>query len=929
MNYSKGFFLLVSIAIRWPLAFSFLSPPVSTVKVGTLGAHPVSSVLPQSRRNKRKGIDNQQLRGAKNVTVTRVNNNRLETISIPDGVPQLTDVLKSITKEDFAPKKGDDGDSEANKKIKAPPVSTKQNGSRTREYHDDNKHLPQKGPNVQNILNNQNAERAHALVEKESHRKPQNATKILRQDEATASPWQASFRTSKQTQERIQQAGKATSGERSIKRAISVLKALLDTPSNQCNEANVVCALTLSAKVSEPDRRQNDEFRSLLARTLDVLHELVKEQRLNARQLCNAVWAVAKHYDRDQSLMPPPPQVAALSTDEKLGVAEAWILIDDNEHENLTKKRVDETVDEIARQLTTILVEEDEGKPPSQKSKVGELCMAGWAYGILRPRRRPPGWQLPPQMGQLNGVASGKPSSSRPSSFLTFEKWSSPEIDDDEGQQGTEVASLDVTDQLFDAIGESLCAPYNSSHPQSIVAATDVTQDHTRLESCSWSELANLAWAYASHGHCRSDSSERLLISLSQEAVRRLNLQEGQSDANNSFLTRDISQIVWALGNLQCDNFRLADGLVDLVNCLVAFYDIHEVDQSDFGPTSRPFHNWSCPDLVQLTISLAHARIDDLPLLRVLFGEAHQRLLRGIEVTANERHQEKRLGAFRAWEVSVLLWAQARLYLTSSQGQVFEDFAVQAPRALVMATKSVGADLGHIGIGPQEQANVAWSLTVLQQHQSSEAVEVLSNIFREAARFSQVQRMIQLEHAHQLWQALFMLEEESPTAVQGVPPWFRHYLKQKWLVEKARQKRSSARHRSLSQTLHFMGVSHLNEHDEDIDVAIVLKPDASWTYQAVRLAAASTGGRRFDGFRNVAAPVKVAVEFDGPNHFARETARLPKGGPSNSNDKPPPPRALGHTVLKYRLLKKQGWTVVRVPYYEFDKIPFWASMVSV
>ncbi len=22
----------------------------------------------------------------------------------------------------------------------------------------------------------------------------------------------------------------------------------------------------------------------------------------------------------------------------------------------------------------------------------------------------------------------------------------------------------------------------------------------------------------------------------------------------------------------------------------------------------------------------------------------------------------------------------------------------------------------------------------------------------------------------------------------------------------------------------------------------------------------------------------------------------------------------------------QGWTVVRVPYYEFDRIPFWASM---
>ncbi len=558
--------------------------------------------------------------------------------------------------------------------------------------------------------------------------------------------------------------------------------------------------------------------------------------------------------------------------------------------------------------------------------------MASWAYGILRPRRRPPGWQSPPQMGRLNGVTNGKQamsSSSRPSSFLTFEKWSSSEEEEDEGQKNTGVESLDVTDRLFDAIGESLCSEMVSSQVSNGTLSSDeVVDNHMRLELCSWSEVANGAWAYARHGHCRSQAAERLLISLSNEAVRRFNHQEGSdSEANSSFLTRDISQIVWALGTLQCDNFRLADGLVVLVDSLVAFYDIHEVDQSDFVTATNPFKSWSCPDLVQLIISLAHARIDHLPLLRALFGEAHYRLQRGLDVESNLRHQEQRLGAFRAWEISVLLWAQARLYLTAAQGQVFEDFAAQVPHALVKASKSHNGDLGLIGIGPQEQANVAWSLTVLQQHQSSDAVGVLSTIFREAARFSQAQRMIQLEHAHQLWQALFLLEEESPMAVQDVPPWFRQYLRQKWLVEKSREKRSSARHRSLSQTLHFMGVAHLNEHDEDIDVAIVLKPDASWTYQAATLATTvGSGSRRFGGFRD-ATPVKVAVEFDGPNHFAREKARPSKGEWGNLSSKPPPPRALGHTVLKYRLLKKQGWTVVRVPYYEFDKIPFWASMV--
>ncbi len=189
-----------------------------------------------------------------------------------------------------------------------------------------------------------------------------NTRNPVHDEVAATSPWQASFRISKQTQDIIQQAGRAN-GEKSIQRATSVLKALLNTPSHKCNEANVVCALTLSAKICEPDRRPNDEFRSLLIQTLGVLHQLVKEQRLSPRQLCNSVWAIAKHYDRDQTLMPPPPQVAALSSDDRIGIAESWSLLDENDHDTLELKRIDETVDEIARQLTTILVEETDTKP--------------------------------------------------------------------------------------------------------------------------------------------------------------------------------------------------------------------------------------------------------------------------------------------------------------------------------------------------------------------------------------------------------------------------------------------------------------------------------------------------------------------------------------------------------------------------------------
>jgi hypothetical protein len=256
--------------------------------------------------------------------------------------------------------------------------------------------------------------------------------------------------------------------------------------------------------------------------------------------------------------------------------------------------------------------------------------------------------------------------------------------------------------------------------------------------------------------------------------------------------------------------------------------------------------------------------------------------------------------------VCVLLWAQARLYLTSSEGAVYQQFPQTAVASISAAVAT--QRLGDVGIGPQEQANIAWSLTVLAHHQSDEAIHLLRRVFDEAANSCEEEGLIQLEHAHQLWQAFFLLEEESPLAVHEVPKWFRAALSEKWNLEKSTKKLSSARHKSISQLLDLMGVGHYNEHDEDIDLAIVLKCQASWAHQTAL-------GERTDA-------MKVAVEFDGPNHFTR--TRIPP-----SETKARPVRALGSTVLKYRLLKRKGWTVIRVPYYEFDKIPFWASMVRV
>jgi len=728
-------------------------------------------------------------------------------------------------------------------------------------------------------------------------------------------PWRANFFVSKKTQQKIQQAAvdRGNARRSAGQRATAVLNALLSTQPEKCNAANLVCALTLSAKVLGPQGRPNENFRSLLFEALEILDKLVERKNLNSRQYCNAIWAVAKHYDRDPLLL-PAAQSSVLA--HEYGAAETWDLSEseDVDHAISREERLEGTIQGIANELTAMLANEVantteavnaySGQKPkaNRDTKLGEICMASWAFGVLRPRQTPPGWLEPPQMGKVSkSNQQQQPPAKRTNDFMSFEQWTMNDEDlsflqqNDADEDGKEknAPPKDPVDALFDAIGEALCRPING---EELINSSmfEPEYEFMRITDCTWSEIANLAWAFEKRGRCLSEESETLLRALSREAAWRLRTA---GDETKYMLSRDISQLIWALGTLQQDNFRLAHDLVELVD------DFSELMGFRGGAEDRrPFQKWSCPDIVQMISSLSHARIDDSRLLLALFQEANMRLDKGIY--SQPRRQDGRK-VFLSWEVCVMLWAQARLHLTSSKGRGYGEFPQRAA-ACINSAASEGSLL-DIGIGPQEQANLAWSLTVLQQHQSDEAIELLRGVFHDAANTCEEEGVIQLEHAHQLWQALFLLEEESPGAVSRVPKWFRDYLSDKWNLEKSTKKISSARHKSISDVLNLMGIAHFNEHDEDIDVAIVLKHQASWAHQTE-----NTG--------NGGDSMKVAVEFDGPNHFTRK--RIPRDDQSPAE----PVRALGHTVLKYRLLKQKGWTCVRIPFYEFDKIPFWASM---
>uniref|UniRef100_A0A7S4II93 RAP domain-containing protein n=1 Tax=Odontella aurita TaxID=265563 RepID=A0A7S4II93_9STRA len=531
------------------------------------------------------------------------------------------------------------------------------------------------------------------------------------------------------------------------------------------------------------------------------------------------------------------------------------------------------------------------------------------------------------------------------------------DVDRDEWEpsmwNSAEECSLDVVDCLYDAVAAELIRRRSATDRPPRAAELDPAaldpppaeeEGTSLLRKCKWRDLANVAWAYASRGYAGfSRSSERMMGALSQEVARRLDIdtvgideaENGESGSGSGGhrsppLPRDLSQIAWSLGVLQSDNFRLGEGLVRVTEAIGR--NIVKEDGSldgNFGPS----------ELVQFAVALSHGRVDDDSLLRAVYREALGLLEEKENGPKRPNHHHTR--PFRTWELSILLWVQARLYLTEKRGQVHPAFTAAATRTLLGRVRDAGYDANKAGLGSQEQANIAWSLTVLEGYEQTpdETAELLRAVFESSSSThgSGAPRPIRLEHAHQLWQALFLLETDCPSAVFSdlggdvddgggsapppasvVPPRFRSYLSSLWNSEKSRRKTSSARHRAISKTLDLMGVRHRNEHEEDIDVAIVLGGEAEWTGRGSRMG----GGFARKSEEEEKSRRRVAVEFDGPSHFTRPA----EGMRANPALPPSPPRALGHTVLKYRLLKRQGWTVVRVPYYEFDKIPFWASM---
>jgi hypothetical protein len=621
-------------------------------------------------------------------------------------------------------------------------------------------------------------------------------------------PWKADFVVSSKTQRRIQNAAKRPSQGSIFESVNNILEELLTTSPEECNEVNAMCALTLCTKkiaegtcekTSIPSTLQVQTLKGKLKTLLDIIIQLIESKQLNFRQLANAAWCASKLLQLLRNIRGVFDECHYRHSPPNYTPDDDLLLV------NL-EKVLQNTIQPIIEHLST--------KRATLRVTTGEISMILWAYSQWRAKVEPTGWMWPPTDARLPlQNRQFNDSSINNGNVILFEQlhrsWGDRRV--------TDVATSNLSDsadsvqlvmsQAANVLLSIVDAP-DEARQQKLTSSIDMRANVSKtsykwkrmVANSTWNELANIAHSFARSQFGSSAEGDALMKEICEETIYRLTTNQYPPP-----LSWDISLIVWSLGVMQVGKYQLATSLRRILDAMI---DVKFIDVKDH----HNLPHWNTKDIVQLSIALAHAAIDDQRYLKTIFHKA--------TITVD---------SFQSWELTVLLWVQARLYLTSKleendRHDVYTRFTSSAVSCLHRRMIEGKLD----GLGSQGKANLAWSLTVLEEY-SADSIDLLRAIFAGA---SGEHSYITHEHAHQFWQAYFILKSECPQAVDSVPKKFALWLEERWKEEKSRKKLSSSSHKSLSDTLRLMRVAHVNEHDEDIDVAIILEENSAWTSQA-------------------------------------------------------------------------------------------------
>ena len=147
----------------------------------------------------------------------------------------------------------------------------------------------------------------------------------------------------------------------------------------------------------------------------------------------------------------------------------------------------------------------------------------------------------------------------------------------------------------------------------------------------------------------------------------------------------------------------------------------------------RPLAGWTHTDLVQISTALAHGRLNSRPVLLAVYGMSLRRLC-GDNVDGR---------GLSAREVSVLVWVQARLYLTPRLRDVYGGFPDVASCALLR--RAEGADR------PRTPRSKPTSRGPSSCSGNTPTPSRGCSVSCSAPRLDGGGGAMQPEHAHQLW----------------------------------------------------------------------------------------------------------------------------------------------------------------------------------
>jgi len=265
-------------------------------------------------------------------------------------------------------------------------------------------------------------------------------------------------------------------------------------------------------------------------------------------------------------------------------------------------------------------------------------------------------------------------------------------------------------------------------------------------------------------------------------------------------------------------------------------------------------------------------------------GEGVPELFEGVAVSALPR-----LGEFKPQNLANTAWAfatagfKATRFFDAIADEALprlRDFSLQelANTAWAFATAGVeapelfeaiaAAALPRLGVfKSQDFANIGWALACSECATSEQVAVILDAVMNRFPRFDD----ISLSQLYQLW--LYARSEHLPSSSS---PRFEDRSRQAYMRLSSTP---SALQRDVSGALSAMGWTHDFEHVTGEGLSLDLARPS----------------------------LKQGLEVDGPSHYLRdtETGRLAVNGA---------------TRLKTRLLEGLGWTVARVPFYEWRRL---------